>query len=172
MRLTKLAVILMLGILLVSGLGCGGLAKPIVNYVPDGWEFEGEYHSETSDFVSLKYVKKENGNTAGSLGITYSSIPGYITQHAAYYGVSIEEALLAYAKLNLQTSRGTDKESGTTTVGDHPAVYTQFKIPDSDITLKHIYFIEEDTFFKFSMDYRKTSVETEAMALINSITFN
>ena len=169
MRLTKLAVLLLLGILLVSGVACGGgptIIVPTVNYVPDGWIFEGEYHSETSDIVLLKYTKEGGGGCS----IDYSSIPGYITQYEEYYGASTEEALLDYAEQTLQYSGGTDKESGMTTVCGHLAAYIQFTT--HGMTIKELHFIEEETYFEFSINYLESSVEAEAMALINSITFD
>ena len=178
MKLTKLAVVLLLGTLLVNGVACGAgsnLAVPTVNYVPDGWEFHLEYHSKYSDLAALCYKKWGDGYVISNLDIYWESVPTTIKIKEAQ-GKPIEEAVLDYAERILRDTECTAKESGFTTVCGHPAVYTEckdyFELTDSDWTFKDFYFIEEDTFFTISFNHPNASIESESMALISSITFD
>jgi len=174
MTLTRLAVVLMLGTLLVSGAGCGGLAKPTVNYVPDGWHLLVD--PEVSGGTHIDYGKWENDDPIASCGISYKPIPSEITAKEQS-GLSTEEALIEMAIEDIAWAQDTDYlESGMMTVCNRNAAYAEvshewFSTGNYWI-YRDMYFIEGNTLLWLSIRCRGAAEEIEAMALLDSITFN
>jgi hypothetical protein len=171
MRLRRIAVIVLLGIVLVSTVACGSnteqeptptlnlvstptstFTKPHVSYVPSEWSL---YYDEYYDDKGLIEYKTANGDF---VMIWYEAVP---------YGLNASDG---NALISIATSGAISPpySTGTTYVNGHLAGYVLKSVPEGYWRDEEIDFVNGDTFIEINI-YCDPSNLTEVNELINSI---
>jgi hypothetical protein len=188
MRLSRIAVILVVSVFALTVLACGGpaqpsLIKPTVTYVPSGLSLDGDQPPDKDNiFVGSIYYKSTVDNAW--VRINYEAIPFWYAQDCqiCFKGDILGEMKWRIQQAESSTTPGItlSAESGTMTVGGQSAAYCNLTYHGTtgDNTLMYIGCIKDNTYFEITVSYCASNTAdcnantySNAMALINSITF-
>jgi len=178
MKITRIAVILLLGILLVSAFACcptptptEQVTKPTVSYIPPNWELE-------EDTPYPQYAGRLEGVNWGLLDYTDQVDLDFVLIWYGNIAPELEgkendaQALIDYALAEMRDAfpEFMPDESGTMTVDSQLAGYIIAYDADLDVYDLRIDFIKGATYVDIYTCYDATTAdEAEVMSLINSI---
>ena len=169
MKLTTIAIIALLGVLLASTVACGSssTSKPTVGYVPVGWSLHldkpyGEYvATDGTKSGSLLYESDINSQM---VAIFYGDIPVSLIGHENDQAYLIDRAS--------EETKDEPQETGIMSVYGQTAGYKKTYYPDDNLYSMTITFIYKNTCIDIITGYNANSKdEAQVMALINSINF-
>ncbi|MEA1958639.1 MAG: hypothetical protein U9N44_03060 [Chloroflexota bacterium] len=165
MKITRITTVLLLSILLMSSISCGGpsILKPKVSYIPSGWYLEnekpyGEWPDEENGYLYYWGPGEEDG-----VMIRYGTIPSELVGKEAD-----SEALIDWFSDD-------SEETGVMTLDGEVAGYAlrhyswEGAWDRYDYTL-NVVFIKNGTFIWVNATYYEGE-KSEVMSLIESVTF-
>ena len=176
MKLIKLAVVLLLGVMLVTGVACAPeLMKPDVNYLPQGWYLDAEDRCSCGESTML---------STGCFGAILYRLNTRDWDNQAYVFIYYMEASEELKKLendgdglsHLIIYDGTEEysvEHGTMYIDDHIAGFAKECDPESGYYRMRVYCLKDSTFYKVLgvWNISRSDDEQDVMAVIESIVF-
>jgi len=177
MKMKRFIVVMLLGVLLVSSLSCGGgeepaptptpslVVKPSAGYVPQGWYLSNEdpYGTyEEPDGTVWGMIEYTDTEDADFVQIYYGDVPieleGQETNSDALIGRAVVESMFE------------PDETGVMIVSGQVAGYTKTYYSDMDWYEMEIVFVLDSTCIDIYTIYDATSEdEAQVMSIINSI---
>ena len=183
MKKARIAVILLIGIAMVSGLACGGaeepeslptttpkpstVIEPTVGNIPQGWalSFEAPYGTyNESDGTKWGLIEYSDADDVNIVAIYYGDVPSNLEGRE-----TDSDALISKA---VEWSIFEPDETGTMVVAGQMAGYAKMYDSDLDWYDIDIVFIEGSTCVDIWASYEAiTGVEVQVMSIVNGISF-
>ena len=169
MKKVRISVVVLLGILLVSGLACvvSEFSPPTVGNIPQGWYLSNEdpygtyYEADGTKSGVIEYTDTEDLDI---VWIYYGDIPSELKGHESEGDALVEKAI--------EWTILEPDETGTMFVAGQTAGYVKMYDSDNDVYELEIVFIMDSTcIYIFTIYDATTEDEAQVMSIINSISY-
>ncbi len=175
MKIRGFIVFILLGVLLVGSVSCGGpgLPKPTVGYVPQGWSVLSDYTYTTCLGYEEGVLIYGDGELQSPNSVEIHYVDMYDESSAAGgTPVTDVDAIVDLAIYNLEFDSIEPEESGKMIVSGQLAGYSNVYDQGSGWYWMQIVCIKGATYVSIYANYKATPEdEADVMSLINSISF-